>query len=169
MREMTLSARSISARELARQLEISHVSLWRHMHVLRSMLPDYRHRLTPLAPTVQVTGRSTRVWKRHVAIGTVTAVDCRDRAQRGDPAQTRIVGESIRTWINGTFHGVSPKWLPFYLREYWSRWMADNDSIARRLLYFLVDEPWPLALASVNDVVRPRLRGSFLSAAPIKA
>ena len=31
--------------------------------------------------------------------------------------ELRIIGETIRTWLNGTFHGVTSRYLAWYLHE----------------------------------------------------
>jgi transposase-like protein len=85
IRAMTTTARSISARELAREVGMNHVTLWRHMQSIRaSLLPD----------------------------GTA------------DP-RPRIVEQTIATWLNGTFHGISREWRHRYRQELGARWYMD--------------------------------------------
>lgn len=146
---MSSTTTSISARGLTRLLntgadsdddaKVKHVTLWRHLQTLRALFPPSRNDLeAPLAlclrepepaqAAVQVTGRATsalRSW--------VSTPGC------------RIALESLRTWLNGTFHGVSAAWLFRYLDELNARWRATADVVARALVArFLVGErlPW---------------------------
>ncbi|HEY4222588.1 MAG TPA: hypothetical protein VGO62_14635, partial [Myxococcota bacterium] len=60
LREMASSHRSISARELARIVGLNHVTLWRHLHVLRSLLPSPSAIPASTAAAVQVCARNPR-------------------------------------------------------------------------------------------------------------
>lgn len=89
LRAMTTTPRSISARELAREVGMNHVTLWRHMHSLRaSLLPNgIAH------PT------------------------------------KRVVEQTIATWLNGTFHGISRAWQHRYRQEIGARWYLDATTL----------------------------------------
>jgi hypothetical protein len=126
------SHRSISARELARIVNAPHVTIWRHMQTLRALMPVPPLLLTKLAEPNKV--------MRHTWIRTGARTAMR-RARRRPPRRgniIRIVGQSVRTWLNGTFHGVSHLWLPFYLREICARWAWEPHVVAERFVYALV-------------------------------
>jgi hypothetical protein len=126
------SHRSISARELARRVDMPHVTLWRHLHTLRALMQVPPLRLTRLAEPNKV---MRRTWIRTGARTTMR------RARRRPPRRgniVRIVGQSVRTWLNGTFHGVSPQWLSFYLREICARWAWDARVVVERFMYALI-------------------------------
>ncbi|HEY4222607.1 MAG TPA: hypothetical protein VGO62_14730, partial [Myxococcota bacterium] len=103
------------------------VTLWRHLHILRSMLPAAAAIPTSLAAAVQVCARRPRADRATIAASVAAGAQCataRTRPVATDPPRSqhkRLIGESIRTWLAGTFHGVTARHLPNYLREYMAR------------------------------------------------
>lgn len=137
---MSTTTTSISARGLARLLNtgsdnaanVKHVTLWRHLQTLRALFPPSRHDLdAPLAlrlqepppaqAALQVTGRATSALRSWVTTPGL-----------------RIALESLRTWLNGTFHGVSAVWLFRYLDEVNARWRATSAALAASLVQRLL-------------------------------
>lgn len=49
-----------------------------------------------------------------------------------------MLAESLRTRLNGTFHGVTARWLPAYLDEAIARWRI-GDEVAAWLVQRLLD------------------------------
>jgi transposase-like protein len=107
IRAMARSHRSVSARELARDVGMPHNTLWRHMMRLRVMMP-------PQPPLTTPTGDRTAT------------------------PRARVLVETVRTWVNGTFHGVASVWLPRYLQELAARWCCGAKAIAEALVEQLV-------------------------------
>jgi hypothetical protein len=127
IRAFSKTHRSISARELANELHINHVTLWRHLHTLRAMMPMpdaspiNGAAVIPLSDDYGVRAGATCALRRVLLY----------KIEGGHYCER--VGHSVRTWINGTFHGVSFKWLSLYLREISARWTYREDNIVTLL------------------------------------
>ena len=54
------------------------------------------------------------------------------------------VFSNFKAWLTGTFHGVSRKWLPLYVREFGYRFNRRHrePSLFHYLLRRLVRQPW---------------------------
>lgn len=140
---MTKAHRSASARELARDLGVPHVTLWRHMMRLRKMMPRAPSRVTPRAAVVAICGRRSRAAPASAVVGARHTM----RVARGSAsaaAWPRLLGESVRTWLNGTFHGVTAQWLHRYLQEVTARWAYDALHLAERVARWLTRGGAPL-------------------------
>jgi transposase-like protein len=118
LRAMAIDHRGIGARPLARLLDIPHVTLWRHIHRLRRLLPPVPSpRLLDIATSdVLVCGRKA-LRLATVRVGAVGFRALPDIPPRLGRTSRRLVAESLRTWLNGTFHGVTARYLPRYVHE----------------------------------------------------
>jgi hypothetical protein len=144
LRLLATSPRSVPARELARDLGVPHVSLWRHLHTLRALLPPQRAVPTELAAVVHLCrGEQPASIRAAVASATSRVITTSNGGRVG-----RLVGENIRTLINGTFRGVSAHWLPSYLAEAMTRWRL-RDGLVRVILARMLSNEPPLFFAHV--------------------
>jgi transposase-like protein len=99
-------------------------------------------------------------WQAYEHLGAV-GVDHRPRIQ-GDPARAaeilpwiHKVFSNLKTWLRGTFHGVSPKHLPRYLQEFSYRFdrRARESELFRFVLRRAVrGEPFPYARLTAEVV-----------------
>jgi AcrR family transcriptional regulator len=158
IRAFALSPRSVSAREIAREVGAPPATVWRHLLTLRALLPSPVATAPSDVAVAQLCGRHTnaqRAWVRtgaRVAIERVAververvAVERLDRvavervaAERETDdvkggREGRLLAESIRTTLNGTFHGVSARWLAAYLDEALARWRIREEVCASLL------------------------------------
>lgn len=137
-RLFALSPRSIPARELARDLQLDHTTVWRHLHTLRALFPAKTAITTPLAASVQVCGRSTAAPPAWARVGATVAVARLLRKPARAGRMQRMVAESLRTLCNGIFRGVSARWLRAYANEARSRWTCRSalaDLVVRPLIH----------------------------------
>lgn len=148
IRAFALSPRSVSARELARDVDMPASTLWRHLQTLRSLLPPPQAHPTQAAASVQLCGKRTRAFAASVRAGARTAI-ARTLDDGGGGAMGRLVGESVRTLVNGTFRGVSARWLPAYLDETRTRWR-----VRARMVEVLVERLLTASSPSTFDDVR---------------
>lgn len=135
IRAFALSSRSISARELARDVGAPASTIWRHLLTLRALMPRPHAEPIADAASVQLCGRRTTAspaWVR------ATIPSALARARTAPPRVTnnieRLIGESVRTFVNGTFHGVSARWLSAYLEEARTRWRYGDGFTAACLV-----------------------------------
>jgi hypothetical protein len=126
IRAFAVSPRSVSAREIARDVGAPHVTIWRHLLTLRALLPPPIAQPTSHVATAQLCGRNTDAQRAWVRVGVRVAATCERQSRRGG-AEGRMLGESLRTTLNGTFHGVTARWLPAYLDEAVARWRIGGD------------------------------------------
>lgn len=144
LRAMATDKRGISARALARAVGAPHVTIWRHLHRLRELLPGLAQR-TPQAAFVQVCGRRGGDTAPASAAIAHTNASFAFAAAGSDCASTtpgvRIVGESIRTWLSGTFHGVTARYLGWYLQEATARITHAPPELITHVLARLVLPP----------------------------
>jgi hypothetical protein len=165
IRAFALSPRSVSAREIAREVCAPHATIWRHLLTLRALLPPPIARPPSNVAVTQLCGRHTTAQRASVRTGSRVAVErvamervamegvagervagervARERVAgervAGERVQTnhvkggregRLLAESIRTTLNGTFHGVSARWLAAYLDEALARWRIREEVCA---------------------------------------
>ena len=144
LRAIATDKRGISARALARTVGAPHVTIWRHIHRLRELLPGVAKR-TPQAAFVQVCGRRGGDTAPASAAVARTNASFLFAAAGNDCASTtpavRIVGESIRTWLCGTFHGVTARYLGWYLQEATARTTHAPAELITHVLARLVLPP----------------------------
>jgi transposase-like protein len=117
LRAMAIDHRGIGARPLARLLGVPHVTLWRHIHRLRTLLPPvpgFEH--SAATSDVLICGRKA-FRLATVRVGDAGFLAFPDEPPRRGRTPRRLVGESVRTWLNGTFHGVTARYAPRYIRE----------------------------------------------------
>jgi hypothetical protein len=145
IRAFASAHRSVSARELARDTNSNHVTLWRHLLTLRALMPKPPLVVTKLAATTRV---AADAWVR---VGARQAMKRETRRPAPSGPMARLVGESVRTWLNGTFHGVSAGWLSLYLREIAARWAYDALLVAGELLAGLAADGRPMSFRRVRD------------------
>jgi hypothetical protein len=126
IRAFAISARSISTRELARDVNMPHATLWRHLLTLRAILPPAPNVKSPCATPPTRLSRDARIG---------AAFDPAKRTLAG----ARVAVQAARTWLNGTFHGVKANWLSLYLRELAARWAYGAPLVAGALLELLID------------------------------
>jgi hypothetical protein len=126
IRAFATSNRSISARELAAATNAPLATLWRHLLTLRAMLPP------PPSPTPASTDGE------RFAVTRAAAIEARFDPTKHTADGARVVIQAVRTWLNGTFHGVSLGWLSLYLRELSARRICGDTLVAGALLELLV-------------------------------
>ncbi len=150
IRAFAVSPRSIPARELARDVGAPHATLWRHLHTLRALMPAPSAHPTSVASRVQLCGRHTRVQPGWVRAGARCAI-ARELVPsiEGGNAE-RMIGESVRTLLNGTFRGVSADWLCAYLDEARLRWRVRGFA-ATLLVEGLLRASLPLTFDNVRE------------------
>jgi hypothetical protein len=164
IRAFALSPRSVSAREIAREVNAPHATIWRHLLTLRALLvlPPVAKSSSDVAVT-QLCGRRTSASRAWVRVGARAVVereleshalndalhdalhdalpDARsERVVRGG-RNGRLLAESIRTMLNGTFHGVSARWLSAYLDEALARWRIREEVVATVVARIVGVEP----------------------------
>jgi hypothetical protein len=150
LRAMATSKRGISAMELARETGTPHVSLWRHMHLLRRLLPE-RYLVKP-GPrrAIQVCGRrAPKDWVAEFpplrpvpaslrvvrdACGFQILWDADLGHDKPGGREGLLVGQTVRTWLNGTFHGVRWNYLSEYATEISARLAFSARDIVSRTL-----------------------------------
>ena len=164
IRAFALSARSISAREIAREVGAPHATIWRHLLTLRALLQPPIAQPAHDVAAVQLCGRHTAAepaWVRadaRVAIARVDlARDVDGTASGKSGSAGRMLAESVRTMLNGTFHGVAARWLQAYLDEVLARWRIGVD-VAAWLVQELVDIAHPLTFRVVRRHFRAEPR-----------
>jgi hypothetical protein len=135
MRAIAVDKRGIAARALARVEDVPHVTLWRHIHILRDMLAVGLDPAPPAA-LVQVCGRRGTAMPGAVVVARDRAFALRATARSTGARRSpvRLVGETVRTWLNGTFHGVSRNWLSRYVLEATVRLNHDAQQILEQLV-----------------------------------
>lgn len=144
IRGIAADKRGIAARPLARTVDGAPTTIWRHLGRLRMILPCPSASSTHAgSTTVLVCGRRGGAEQGAVRAAiadrrlVVHAADVDRRGRR----QLALVGESFRTWINGTHHGVSARKLDAYAREFNARLTSTPDAIAATLLAALGIKP----------------------------
>lgn len=148
IRAFALAPRSVSAREIARDVGAPHATIWRHLLTLRALLmPPIAHPTHDVA-VVQVCGRRTNAKPAWVRAGARVAI-VRELDEPHGGNGGRMLGESVRTLVNGTFHGVTARWLPAYLDEALARWRIGSD-VAAWLMQQVVDVAEPLTFRAVR-------------------
>lgn len=144
LKAIATDKRGISARALARTVGVPPVTMWRHIHRLRDLLPAVAPTRAPAA-FVQVCGRhggdtapasSSAAHAGAAFLFTAAGIDCVTVAP-----SARIVGESIRTWLSGTFHGVTARHLFRYLCEATARCTYAPTEILTHVLARLLGPP----------------------------
>jgi hypothetical protein len=126
IRAFALSPRSVSAREIAREVGAPQATIWRHLLTLRALLPPPVARPRSDSGVTQLCGRHTPAQRAWVRTGTRVAVQ-RELDEVKGGREGRLLSESIRTTLNGTFHGVSARWLTAYLDEALARWRIREE------------------------------------------
>jgi hypothetical protein len=167
IRAFALSPRSVSAREIAREVSAPHATIWRHLLTLRALLPPPVARVPNDVAVALLCGRHTnaqRAWVRtgarvaiervaveRVAVERVAVERERDDVKGG--REGRLLSESIRTTLNGTFHGVSARWLAAYLDEALARWRI-REEVCAWLVARIVGVEGALTFAAVRHTFR---------------
>lgn len=118
IRALALSPAGVNVAALARDVAMPAPTLWRHVLTLRAMLPHSRRARG--ANKVELCHRTPRAAPAYVHV------------------DDRIVGESIRTSLNGTHRGVRAGWLSCYLAEHFARWSASGPALIAALAAQLV-------------------------------
>lgn len=152
IRAFALSARSVSALEIAREVGAAHATTWRHLHTLRVLLPAATAVPTKNAACVQVCGRGSPsprpAWAR---VGAATAMT---RELELDPHALRngqrLLGENLRAVLNCTFRGVTAAWLRHYLDEARAHLCLGADLVGT-LIERIVEDRRPLPFRLVAD------------------
>lgn len=145
LRAMATDARGISARALARSVNVPHVTIWRHIHRLRALLPGATATSSPVAFVAVCGRRREDISPASVGVRRGVAGFSFVHAGHGCASTNssyRIVGEGVRTWLNGTFHGVTARYLPWYLHEATARSAhTPSASLAHALARLLAPPP----------------------------
>lgn len=137
IRAFAVSPRSVSAREIARDVGAPHATIWRHLLTLRALLKPPVAQPASTVATVQLCGRRTQAKSAWVRVGVRVALAAELMEKRGG-SDGRLIAESVRTTLNGTFHGVTARWLPAYLDEALVRWRI-GDEVGAWLVVRLLD------------------------------
>jgi hypothetical protein len=148
IRAFALSPRSVSAREIAREVCAPHATIWRHLLTLRALLPPPIARAPSNVAATQLCGRHTTAQRASVRTGSRVAVE-RGTDDVTGGREGRLLAESIRTTLNGTFHGVSARWLAAYLDEALARWRI-RDEVCTWLVARIVDVEHALTFRAVR-------------------
>ena len=109
---------------------VAYSSIWRMFHVIRALLPRTTRSALECeksAASALVCGR--RLQRNRAAVTLVVRpgrmrfeVRALPRCIRGPRTRSaRVLLEQLRTWIAGTFHGVSKRYLALYAREFFAR------------------------------------------------
>jgi hypothetical protein len=93
------------------------MTLWRHLHLLRALLPSASTTPSECAAAVEVCHETAQQPSGFAIAGSRNCVRAGTRRPRFANRDPRILAETVRTWLNGTHHGVTTRWLPLYLRE----------------------------------------------------
>lgn len=113
LRAMAMDHRGIGARPLAKLLGMkSHVTLWRHIHRLRELLPEVLQPTPPDAAVLVCHACEPGV----VCVGARAGMHGYEGAPRGHNRR-RLRAEAVKSWLTATFHGVTTKYLPLYVHE----------------------------------------------------
>lgn len=138
IRAFALSTTSISARQLARDVDAPPNTIWRHLITLRALLPA---QACNGAHAVQVCGRSTDAEPAWVHV------------------DETIVAARERALLTGTFRGVSARFLAAYLDEGRARAacaLGARGQLLPSLLAPLVSSGAALTFRAVRDALRAR-------------
>jgi hypothetical protein len=159
IRAFALSPRSVSALEIAREVQGAHSTIWRHLHTLRALLPAPSAMPTKSAACVQMCGRRSEnarpAWAR---VGAVTAMTRELEPDPNAPSDgERLLGENIRVVVNCTFRGVTALWLQRYLDEARAR-LCLRAELVLTLLERILTDRLPLPFRVVADRALPVLR-----------
>ena len=134
LRAFAVTRRGLSARELSREVGAPRMTIWRHMHLLRTLLPRAPVAPTETAAAVELCHRTRRQPRGFAIVGARNCVRASLRPSRWPGDWPRLIAESVRTWLSGTHHGVTTRWLPFYLREAEARYAYPPDELLDRAL-----------------------------------
>ena len=148
IRAFAVSPRSVSAREIARDVNAPHATIWRHLLTLRALLPPPVAKPPDDVAAVQLCGRHSKAKPAWVRVGVPFAMT-RELVEPTSSTEGRMLAESIRTRLNGTFHGVTARWLPAYLDEALARWRS-GVGVAAWLVEHLLDVGRPLTFRAVR-------------------
>jgi hypothetical protein len=78
-----------------------------------------------------------------------------EQAHKRFPHIHHVFG-NLKTWLNGTYHGVEPKYLPSYLDEYVFRFNRRNTPMAAfQTLLGISTQRTPLALVELTNRSQP--------------
>jgi hypothetical protein len=152
IRAFALSPRSVSALEIAREVQAAHSTIWRHLHTLRALLPPPSAMPTKSAACVQMCGRRSEnarpAWAR---VGAVTAMTRELEPDPNAPSDgERLLGENIRVVVNCTFRGVTALWLQRYLDEARAR-LCLRAELVLTLLQRILTDRLPLTFGTVAE------------------
>lgn len=137
LRAFAVDRRGLAARALASSLGVPRMTMWRHMHALRLLLPAVAGPRADHAETI-VCGRSSPA-QASITTGRRGARAALDRhvdmhPRRAPRSDFRLTGENTRAWLNGTHHGVTRRWLHRYVREAAARLALTPAQILRAAL-----------------------------------
>ena len=132
IRAIAADKRGIAARALARTVGAAPATIWRHLHRIRALLAMAggavveASRVVVCRPQPRAAVLAARTGDRFV----IAAGPADDAAH----SPLHLVAESVRTWLNGTHHGVTAQHLARYAAEAQARLLWPPEELATRLL-----------------------------------